>query len=116
MERAGNTISFSDGSGYLWIAPACSSIANVSLAILCWVLFTQMFYRERPIRHAWWAVLACALVVAINVTRLSLIGLYQQHFDLLHGPVGATVANWLSFAAIIGICALGVKREIPVLR
>jgi exosortase/archaeosortase family protein len=115
-ERAGNAIAFADGSGYLWIAPACSSLANVSLAILCWVLFTQLFHRERPLRQAWWGALACAAVVAINVARLSLIGLYREHNDLLHGPVGAAVANWLTIAAIIGICALGVRYDFSARR
>lgn len=108
-ERAGNTIGFSDGSGYLWIAPGCSSLTNVSLAILCWVLFTQLFYRDRPLRRAWWCVLACAAVVALNVARLSLIAAYPQYHDALHGPLGATLANWLTFAAIIGVCFLGVR-------
>jgi hypothetical protein len=115
-ERTGNVIEFSDGSGYLWIATGCSSIANVSLAVLCWALFTQVFYREQPLRKAWWAVATSAAVVAINVTRLSLIDLYQQHYNLLHGPVGATVVNWLTFAAIISICAFGVRHHLPARR
>ena len=116
IERAGNAIAFADGSGYLWIAPACSSLHNVSLAILCWVLFAPLFYRERRLRQAWWSALACAAVVAINVARLSLIALYREHFDLLHGPVGAGVANWLTLVAIIGVCALGAKHDLSARR
>ena len=116
IERAGNAIAFADGSGYLWIAPGCSSLHNVSLAILCWVLFAQLFYGERPLRQAWWGALACAAVVAINVARLSLIALYREHFDLLHGPVGANVATWLTLAAIIGVCALGVRHDLSARR
>jgi hypothetical protein len=115
-ERAGNAVSFADGSGYLWIAPACSSIANVSLAILCWVLVTRLVNRRRRPGAAWWAVAACAAVIAVNVTRLSLIDLYSEAFDLLHGPVGSTVANWLTFAAIIGICILGVRHDLTAPR
>jgi exosortase/archaeosortase family protein len=115
-ERAGNAVSFADGSGYLWIAPGCSSLPNMSLAILCWVLFTQVFYRGPPFRHAWCCALACAAVVAINVARLSLIGLYREHADLLHGQIGAAVANWLTLAAIVGICALGVRHDLPARR
>ncbi|WP_353646484.1 hypothetical protein [Mesorhizobium sp. WSM2239] len=32
--RFGNSIAFGDGWGYYWIAPACSSIANISLEFL----------------------------------------------------------------------------------
>jgi exosortase/archaeosortase family protein len=110
-ERVGNAIEFADGSGYLWIAPSCSSLANISLAALCSVLAVQLHSCEQPIRQVWWAVLACAAVVSINIVRLSLIGLYSGQFDLLHGPAGATVANWLTFAAIVGICAIGIRHD-----
>jgi exosortase/archaeosortase family protein len=115
-ERLGNTIAFLDGSGYLWIAPACSSITNVSLAVLCWILFTQLFYRERSPREIGWCVLACAAVVAINVTRLSLIAFNHKNYDIVHGTVGTTVANWLSLAAIVSICALGVRNDLSARR
>ena len=39
--RFGNSVAFADGWGYFYIAPPCSSLANVSLAFLCWVLMTQ---------------------------------------------------------------------------
>ena len=55
-------------------------------------------------------------MVAINVARLSLIALYREHFDLLHGPVAANVATWLTFAAIIGVCALGVRHDLSARR
>jgi len=115
-ERAGNAVAFADGSGYLWIAPGCSSLANVSLAILCWMLATQLLYRKRSPGEVWWAVAAGAAVTAINVTRLSLIDRYSQAFDVLHGPVGTTVANWLTFTAIVGICALGVRHDLTASR
>ena len=111
-ERIGNTIGFSDGTGYLWIAPGCSSLTNVSLAILCWVVFTQMFSRERSFHQVWWCLLACTAVVTINVARLSLIGIYPEHQGILHGMLGATVAGWVTLVAIVGICALGVRRDL----
>ena len=115
-EHIGNTIGFADGTGYLWIAPDCSSFMNVSLAVLGWVLFTQMFARERPLHHWWWCVLACAAVILINVTRLSLIGLYPEHGGVLHGMLGATVANWATLIAIVGICALGARHDLQTQR
>jgi hypothetical protein len=115
-EHIGNTIGFADGTGYLWIAPNCSSLVNVSLAVLCWVLFTQIFTRERPFHHGWWCVVACSAVIVINVTRLSLIGLYPEHEGLLHGLLGATVANWATLIAIVGICVLGVRYDLSTPR
>jgi hypothetical protein len=108
-ERVGNAIASADGSGYVWVAPGCSSISNVSLAILCWVLFTQVFYRQRSVGENWWCVLACLIVIAINVGRLSLIVINEDY----HGFISETVANWVTLVAIIGICALGVRDAIP---
>jgi exosortase/archaeosortase family protein len=105
----GNMVQFADGSGYMEVWPACSSFANVSLAVLCWVMFSQVSGATAARQGALWCILACASVVAINVTRISLIGYFPQHYDLLHGPIGTNVVGWLTLAASVGICALGVR-------
>ncbi|NIX75682.1 hypothetical protein [Microvirga terricola] len=112
--RIGNAIEFANGEGVLWIAPACSSLANISLAILCWVTLSKVFDRPTSIRDIGWVVAACAAVVVINVARISLIGLYPEHFELLHGPVGSTVASWIILVATVGICLMGMRRASPV--
>jgi len=108
--RIGNAILFPDGSGYLWIAPPCSSLANISLAILCWVMVAK--FRDHPgsLRNVGWVLAACAAVVAINVSRISLIGLYPHHYDLIHGSIGSAVASWMILGATVGICLLGVRH------
>ena len=40
--QTGDIVEFADGSGVLVIWPACSSLANVSLAVLCWVTVSQL--------------------------------------------------------------------------
>jgi exosortase/archaeosortase family protein len=93
------------------IYPACSSFANVSLAILCWVTFSQVTrYAGSRSQAVGWCLLACASVLLINVTRISLIGFFPHYYDLLHGPIGTSVAGWLTLAASVAICAIGVKR------
>jgi|tagenome__1003787_1003787.scaffolds.fasta_scaffold20850676_2 hypothetical protein len=109
-ERVGNTVRFADGAGYIWIAPACSSLTNVSLAILCWVLFAQSRGLRWSFGNAGWCLLACLSVVAINITRISLMVLHREHFDLIHGPTGDTVAGWLSIAVMLGVCAFGTRH------
>ncbi len=111
--RVGNAIEFADGSGYLWIAPACSSLSNMSLAILCWVVTTRAVSHPRSVRDIGWIALALAAVIAINVTRISLMGLYPTHFDLIHGPVGATVASWMSLGVIVAICLFAIRHDRP---
>jgi len=107
--RVGNMVQFADGSGYMQIWPACSSLANVSLAVLCWVTFSQATGYRDSARGTVWCLLACASVVLINVIRISLIGFFPQHYDLLHGVIGMSVAGWLILGASVGICALGVR-------
>jgi exosortase/archaeosortase family protein len=108
--RIGNSIAFADGWGYFWIAPGCSSLANVSLAVLCWVLVTQTLDRasESRIRYC---VAACLAVAAINVARLVLTGMSYASFEVLHGPTGGFVIGWLTFAVTLGICLYGATRE-----
>jgi exosortase/archaeosortase family protein len=109
-KRISNLVAMPDGSGYLQIAAPCSSMANVSLAVLCWVLFTQANgVRWKP-ENVFWCACACLAVVAINVTRISLIGFFPDHYELLHGQVGATVVSWLTIVAIFSVCYYGVKR------
>lgn len=110
VERVGNTVRFADGGGHVWIAPYCSSVTNVSLAILCWVLFAQLRGLRWSLGNAGWCLLACLSVIAINVIRISLIVLHREHYDLIHGPTGAAVANWMSVAAALGVCAFGARR------
>ncbi len=109
-EAKGNTVGFAGGGGYVWIAPYCSSLANISLAILCWVMFAQFRGLAWSLRNAGWCLLACLSVVAINVTRIGLLVLHPDQFDLFHGPVGAAVASWLSAAAVLGVCLWGTRR------
>jgi hypothetical protein len=111
--RIGNAVQFADGSGYLWIASGCSSLANVSLAILCWITITKTLGRQSSWRDLAWVGLACAAVIAINVVRVSLMGLYPAHFDLIHGPVGATIASWLILGSTGAICLIGARRDLP---
>ena len=108
-DRLGNTVQLADGSGYLWIAAGCSSLTNVSSAILCWVLFTQT--SNRRVNTIGFGVLACLAVVCINVSRIALIGLHPELYNLIHGDVGSTIANWTTVLVTCAICSWGVNRD-----
>ncbi len=111
-ERVGNTVGLADHSGYLFLLPACSSVAGVSLAVLGWALFTQALTRRPSLKDVWWCLAACSAVIAINVTRIALIGLHPEYFELIHGAVGAGVASFLSLAAIVGINLIRVRDDL----
>lgn len=105
---SGNVVPFADASGFLFLNPGCSSITNVSLAILCACVFVNLHDRRWSADAMLWTCAACAAVVFVNVLRISLIGLFPGHYQLIHGPVGGTVAAWLTVGAILGICLHGI--------
>jgi len=110
--RTGNMVRFADGSGYLVIFPACSSLANVSHAFLCWVTISQFVNHRRSPEDLMWCLLACAAVVAVNVTRMSIMGLSPAHYEVLHGAFGEMVVNLIILVLTATFCLLGVRRDL----
>jgi hypothetical protein len=59
-----------------------------------------------------WSFLVCVSVVAVNVTRISLMGLSHRHYELIHGELGDMVANSIMLCLMIGFSVLGARREL----
>src|SRR5262249_13550065 len=111
-DRSGTLVEFADQSGSLAILPGCSSLANVSLAMLWWVTISQAV-RHRSCHHdILWLLFACASVVAVNVTRISFMGLSTLYYEIFHSPLAASLANILTLTLTVLICVLGVRREV----
>jgi hypothetical protein len=111
-ERVGNVVGFGDGSGYLVIAPACSFIANTSLAFLCWVSVTQWAKHQWSPMDIFWSVLACTSVIAVNVGRIALTGLSRSNYEAIHSPLGTTIGGAIILGLIVGISVLSARREL----
>ena len=110
--RTGDIVGFADGSGVLVILPACSSLANVSIAILCWVTVSQLVGHKKSAYDPLWCLVACVSVIAINVTRISVEGLSQWHYATFHSPWGDALVNTIILGLIVGFSVLGVRREL----
>jgi hypothetical protein len=110
--RTGDIVEFADGSGLLVILPACSSLANVSLAFLCWVTVSQLVCHKKSPYDLLWCLMACISVVAVNVTRISIAGLSQWHYATFHNAWGEAVGNAIIFGLIVGFSVVGVRREL----
>ena len=110
--RTGNMVQMADGSGYMIVLAPCSSLANMSLAFLCWISITQWA------KHRWtpmdlvWSSLACASVIAVNVTRISLMGLSQAHYQAIHNQWGDLVTNSAMLVLMVVFSVLGARREL----
>jgi exosortase/archaeosortase family protein len=111
-DRIGNVVGFGDGSGYLVIAPACSFLANTSLAFLCWVSVTQWAKHQWSRIDILWSLLACTSVIAVNVARIALTGLSQSHYEAIHGQFGNMVFGAIILALTVGVSLLSARREL----
>ncbi|HTJ56934.1 MAG TPA: hypothetical protein VL418_05135 [Devosiaceae bacterium] len=112
----GNTVAFREGSDVLIIYSPCSSVHNVSLAIM-W-LTTVVTFQDRKwnFRSVSYCLAACAAVVAINVCRMAVMTLSVEWYELAHGPVGANIANWLNVVAILIIGFQAMRNDAPETR
>jgi hypothetical protein len=110
--RHGNMVRFLDGSGYLVIFPACSSIANTALAFVCWVTLSQLVGARWRVEDAAWCGLASASVITVNISRLGIMGLSEWHYQQLHGQLGDVIANVLMLGFVVSFCILGLRREL----
>lgn len=110
--RTGDIVDFADGSGVLVILPGCSSLANVSLAILCWVTVSELAGHKRSAFDLFWCLMACVSVIVVNVTRIGLMGLSQWHYAIIHGSLGEVVGNAIILGLMVGFSVLGARREV----
>jgi len=111
-DRIGNMVGFVDGSGHMVVLPACSSFANMSLAFLCWISITQWAEHRWSPWDLFWSFLVCASVIAVNVTRMSLMGLSHRHYEIIHTDLGDMVANLIILCLMLGFSVLGARREL----
>ncbi len=111
-QRDGNMVRFADGSGSIVIFPGCSSVANVSLAFLCWVTAAEITAHRRSPADILWCLLACVSVVAINATRMFLEGLSHSNFHALHNAWGDMIFNTATIIFMGAFTVMGVRREL----
>lgn len=104
----GNLVPFADGAGIIVIAPGCSSMSNISLALLCTAAFANFYDRPFSAGLLLQGLAAVLAVVVINVVRIGMIGIDPAHYELIHGTTGATIAGWLTAAAIVALSSMGM--------
>lgn len=112
-QSAGNGVSFADGTRFV-IAPGCSSLHGVSLALILWTTVVQYFAIVQDRRAALTLVLAISGSIAVNGLRLAVIALNPQDFAWWHVGTGGALFGWLSLSVIAGIMfwGLGHARQL----
>ncbi|WP_141652431.1 hypothetical protein [Rhizobium grahamii] len=109
----GNVVPLADGSGSIFFAPGGSSMAK-SLAAVSAAVFLNLRSGLWSASTFVWTAASLATVVAI-LTRIGLIGIYPQQFDLIHS-LGATVAGCRTVLAIVSIGYHKVGQDVPLNR
>ncbi len=106
----GNVVRFAGSSERFLIGGPCSSVHNMSLAIVLWAT-AAMLFRIRIDRHyAMIGVAMAALMFLLNVTRLAAIGLFADHFSMLHYGAGAALFGWAGLVGAALLAASGVTH------
>jgi exosortase/archaeosortase family protein len=112
VEHQGNMLWSADGATRLIVAPGCSSMQGISLAILLWATMNQFF----RVRFSWGSVGYClaavAATIAVNVLRIGAMLHWPAHFEAIHHGWGMQIAMWTTLALVAGICLFGARREI----
>lgn len=111
VPAAENTVPLADGSGVLWIAPACSSVLNIALTLVCAAALVTGHRLRWSRRLVTWTLATCAVVSAINILRLCALARFPEHYEALHGPEGGAGFAFLILVAMVGMMAFAVKHE-----
>lgn len=108
-----NLIGFATAEGGFTVAPGCSSLHNISLALVLWTTVTQAFTIPLSRRSIMVLIAATLGAIAMNVIRLAAMAHYPQHFDLLHTGTGAVAFGWLALIAICLPVYFGLRHARP---
>lgn len=110
LERSGNLILASDNATLLQIGVGCSSFMNLSNAALGWYAAMSYFDKKLSVYSSVNLAASVLVILIINTFRISLIGWFPQHFELIHGQVGSNIANIVSSLTILFFSMQAVKR------
>jgi len=95
----GNIVNFANSSHSFLIGTPCSSLHNVSMALVLWTTAAALFRVRFDRRYVGCGLAMATFMFALNIMRLSLIGLFPQSFTFLHDGAGSDLFSW---AALLG--------------
>lgn len=108
-----NVVQFAHSQKQFLIGMPCSSVHNISLALVLWTTAAALFRVRFDARYTGWGVAMAVFMFGLNVARLSLIGRFPSSFVFLHDGAGADIFSWLAllgagfiaFVAVAGAVA-----------
>jgi hypothetical protein len=106
----GNTVRFAGENLRMMIAGPCSSVHNMSLAIVLWTAAAALFNVRVDRAYVVIGVAMVAWMFTLNVARLTSIALFPSHFVFLHHGLGATLFGWAGLIGAGFLAGMGVVR------
>lgn len=102
---AGAPINFFIGGG-------CSSVHNISIAIVLWTTAAALFGIRLDRRYFGVGATMVAWMFVLNIVRLSLLGLFPDHFEYIHVGGGAVLFAWFDLVGAALLAGFGVLRAV----
>lgn len=99
-----------DGRSVFVVYSACSSLLNVSLAILLLVTLTQRLDIPLSLRLIPTALLAVAATIFVNLVRLASVGFFPQYFHYIHEGAGSMMFGMASLLLMGAVVVVGISR------
>jgi exosortase/archaeosortase family protein len=112
VEHVGNTLWSADGATRLIVAPGCSSMQGMSLAIVFWATVNQLFRVPFTWGAVGWCAAALVATVAVNVVRIGSMLWFPGHLEALHNGWGYSLFMWLTLVLVVAIVLVGARREV----
>jgi hypothetical protein len=104
----GNVIQFVNDSRHYLIATPCSSVHNMSLAIVLWTTAAALLNIRVDRLYVMIGAAMVAWMFALNIARLAAIGLFPRNFEFLHLGAGAALFGWAGLIGAGLLAGMGV--------
>ena len=99
VHAQGNVVNFVNGQQFV-IAPGCSSLHGISLALVMWTTVWAWFGLSMNRRMIFGLGAAVLATIAVNCLRLAVIAWNPAQFDYWHIGTGAAFFGWMLLLAI----------------
>lgn len=102
IERVGNILISSSGHGIMVLA-GCSSLANISLALLLWLVLRDHTDTRFHPSDAIGIIAVCVAIIALNTLRLSLMVKDLSYYTMFHSTLGTALFEISMVVSVMAI-------------
>jgi hypothetical protein len=106
----GNLVYFAGEAQPFVIGFACSSMHNMTLAVLFWASLTQLLQIPIDRRAVSLCLAAMGVNLLVNGLRLAMIAHNQHAYDYWHSGPGGSLFAWAGLAAVAVVVGIGCVK------